>query len=92
MYQDVWGSGPQRVLKKLTKAQQGWILDHLNRAREDPLIGKPLTRPLQGHRRLNIREGNDFRYRLIYRFDPVANELYVIELKPRKDAYKADNY
>ena len=72
----------QRRLKQLKQIHQEAILTALEEIKEDPFIGKPLTRELTG--RFSFRVGV---HRIIYKISQKDKTVSVLNAGHRNDVY-----
>ena len=73
----------QKRLKQLKQTHQEAILSALEEIKEDPLIGKPLTRELTG--RFSFRVGV---YRIIYKVSERDKTVRVLNAGYRRNVYE----
>lgn len=73
----------QKRLKQLKQTHQEAILSALEEIKEDPFIGKPLTRELTG--RFSFRVGV---YRIIYKIGRKDKTIRVLNAGHRNNIYK----
>jgi mRNA-degrading endonuclease RelE of RelBE toxin-antitoxin system len=84
MYEDHWVPSARKFYEGLGEKQQGRVDRALDRVLQDP-VRAPNVEPLKGEpRRYRLRIGD---LRLIYRFDSKTEDLFVLLLDNRKDAY-----
>lgn len=73
----------KKRLKNLKQNHQKAILSALEEIKEDPFIGKPLTRELRG--RFSFRVGV---YRIIYKISEIDKTVSVLNAGHRHNIYK----
>lgn len=82
MYKLLISACARNDLKKLKQTYQGAIVSALEEIREDPFVGKPLTRELSG--RFSFRVGA---YRIIYRIRAKDKVVHIITAGHRSTIY-----
>ena len=82
MYKLLISSKAERQLKKIPKDHKRAILEALADIKEEPFLGKPLTRNLTG--RLSYRVGV---YRIVYRIKVKDNTIEVLTAGHRSVVY-----
>jgi len=83
MYEIIFRNPAKRFLKNLDKDSQERILKKIDKLKDNPRIGKPLTGNLRGLWRL--RQDN---YRIIYKIKDQELVIYVINMGDRGRVYK----
>ena len=83
MYEIIFRNPAKRFLKSLPKDHQKRILEKIERLRNNPRIGKPLTGNLRGLWRL--KQDN---YRIIYKIKDQELIVYVMGIGDRDKIYK----
>lgn len=83
MYKLLISTKAQKALKQLRKVHQEAILNALEEIKEEPFIGKPLTRELTG--RFAFRVGL---YRIIYKINRKNRIVRVLGAGHRRDIYE----
>jgi mRNA interferase RelE/StbE len=82
-YEVILTEEAERFLKKCDKPVRDRILDKLEKLREDPRLGKPLTASLAGFWSLRIGD-----YRAIYQIKDNELIITVIKIGHRKNIYE----
>lgn len=82
MYRLVVAAGAKKELKKLKKQYQESIVSALEDIKENPFLGKPLTRELTG--RFSYRVSV---YRIIYKVDIKEKVVQVVSAGHRSTVY-----
>ncbi len=82
MYKLIISPQARKELKKIKKLHQITIKSVLQEIREDPTIGKPLTRELIG--RFSYRVGV---YRIIYKISKIDKVVYILSAGHRVTIY-----
>lgn len=83
MFKILVSSRASKKLKLLRRSHQEAIVSALEEIKEDPLIGKPLTKELAG--RFSYRVGV---YRIIYRVNQEDKTIQVLNAGHRTNIYK----
>ncbi len=83
MYKLIISARTKKELKQISKSHQEAIITALEEIKEDPLIGKPLTRELTG--RFSFKVGV---FRIIYRVKGKDKTVQVITAGHRLKVYK----
>lgn len=83
MYKLIISSQAGRELKKIKKFYREAIISALEEIKEDPLVGKPLTRELTG--RFSYRIGL---FRIVYKVDTRNRVVQIITAGHRSTIYK----
>ena len=82
MYKLHIASKAKKELRKISRIHQEAIISAFEELKEDPFIGKPLTRELTG--RFSYRVGV---YRIIYKINDKDKIVYVISAGHRSTVY-----
>jgi len=82
MYGIIFRNPAKKFLKNLSKDFQKRILEKIEKLKDNPKIGKPLTGNLKGLWRL--RQDN---YRIVYRIKDQELIVYVINIGDRGNVY-----
>lgn len=82
MYEVIFRNPAKRFLKKLDKSFRKRILEKIEKLKNNPRIGKPLTGNLRGLWRL--RQDN---YRIIYKIKDQMLFIYVMDIGHRSNIY-----
>jgi mRNA interferase RelE/StbE len=82
MYKLIVSVRAKHELQKLKRAHQAAIASALHEIKEDPLVGKPLTRELTG--RFSFRVGM---FRIIYKINTTDKIIYIITAGHRSLVY-----
>lgn len=85
MYRDRWAKPAQRALKGLTSEQKTRVLAAVDEVCADPVRApgvKPLSGNLKGKYRKRVGD-----LRVIYSFDSMKQELYVLTVDWRGNVY-----
>jgi len=83
MYEIIFRNPAKRFLKSLDNQFQKRILEKIEKLKNNPRIGKPLTGNLKGLWRL--RQDN---YRIVYRIRDQELIIYVLNIGDRGGIYK----
>lgn len=83
MYEIIFRNPAKRFLKKIDKNSQKKVLEKIQKLKNNPRIGKPLTGNLKGFWRL--RQDN---YRIVYRIKDQELIVYVMNIGSRENIYK----
>lgn len=83
MYKLLLSAQARKELKKLKKLHQAAIISALEEIKEDPLVGKPLTRELTG--RFTYRVGI---FRIIYKVNIQDKLVQIITAGHRSNIYQ----
>lgn len=83
MYEIIFRNPAKRFLKNLDKNSQKRILNKIEKLKDNPRIGKPLTGTLRGLWRL--RQDN---YRIIYKIKYQEIIVYVMNIRNRGNVYR----
>ena len=82
MYEIIFRNPAKRFLKRLDREERKRIFEKIEKLKENPKIGKPLTGSLKGLWRL--RQDS---YRIVYRIKDQELIVYVINIGNRDKAY-----
>jgi mRNA interferase RelE/StbE len=83
MYEIIFRNPAKRFLKKIDKNSQKKVLEKIQKLKNNPRIGKPLTGNLKGFWRL--RQDN---YRIVYRIKDQELIVYIMNIGSRENIYK----
>jgi mRNA interferase RelE/StbE len=83
MYEIIFRNPAKRFLKKIDKNSQKRVLEKIQKLKNNPRIGKPLTGNLRGFWRL--RQDN---YRIVYRIKDQELIVYIMNIGGRGNIYK----
>ena len=83
MYEIIFRNPAKRFLKNLSKGSQKKILEKIEKLKDNPRIGKPLTGNLRGLWRLRFDN-----YRIVYRIKDQELIVYVMNIGDREGIYK----
>ncbi len=83
MYEIIFRNPAKRFLKNLSKDSQKKILEKIEKLKDNPRIGKPLTGNLRGLWRLRFDN-----YRIVYRIKDQELIVYVMNIGDREGIYK----
>lgn len=87
MYKLIISPEARKELKKIKKVHQTTIKLVLQEIKEDPFIGKPLTRELTG--RFSCRVGV---YRIIYKINKIDRAVYILTAGHRAMIYSQKSF
>ena len=82
MYKIIVSSNARRELKEISKSHQEAIVSALEEIKEDPLVGKPLTRELTGRFSYKVSV-----FRIIYKINKKDKIVYVLTAGHRSRVY-----
>jgi len=82
MYKLVLSVRARRELRKLKRTYQSAIISALEEIKDDPLVGKPLTRELTG--KFSFRVGV---FRIVYKINTKDNIISIITAGHRSRVY-----
>ncbi|MBI2267980.1 MAG: type II toxin-antitoxin system RelE/ParE family toxin [Candidatus Blackburnbacteria bacterium] len=82
MYKLFISTRVKRELKKISRSHKEAIVNALMELKDDPLVGKPLTRELTG--KFSLRVGT---YRVIYKINRQDKIIYILTAGHRSTVY-----
>lgn len=83
MYEIIFRNPAKNFLKKIDKKSQKKILEKIEKLKNNPRIGKPLTGNLRGFWRL--RQDN---YRIVYKIKDQELIIYIMNMGSRGNIYR----
>ena len=82
MYSIILQEPAKRIIKKLDRNEQRRIINKIEKLKDNPKLGKPLTANLSGLWSLRV-----WKYRIIYKIDHNRVTVFVLDVEHRKKVY-----